>query len=505
MQAFTNLGDLVDRSADAERPALIDLGGPNGPREFTHSEMDRMAGAMAAALQARGYQRGDRIAILATNRVEFLVAYFGTMRAGMISVPVNYKFPDETINFILQDAEIKLVFCDAERRSRIPAGVPVVEFDDPGIDGFQAMLSASPAATVRPDEGEVAMFLYTSGTTGRPKGVPLTHAGHIWVVEQRLIRRPDADHRLLIAAPLYHMNGLALAKVSTAAHLTVILLPQFTAPAYINAIGTYRATWLTSVAAMMAMVVRERDLLDQTDLSSVRIVRMGSAPVSQKLVDDITEILPNAEITNGYGTTEAGPVVYGPHPDGLPQPPVALGYPIPGIGGRLVDGDDMDAEEGVLHSHNPAIMPGYHNLPAKTAEVMTADGWYITGDVMRRDENGFHYFVGRVDDMFNCGGENVYPSDVEKMLERHPTIEQACVLPIPDDIKGFKPIAYVIAVEGAKMDEAEIKQYALANGPAYQHPRRVGVLTNLPLTGTNKVDRKSLIEQAIAEFGDLSQ
>ena len=128
---------------------------------------------------------------------------------------------------------------------------------------------------------------------------------------------------------------------------------------------------------------------------------------------------------------------------------------------------------------------------------MTADGWYVTGDVMRRDEDGFHYFVGRTDDMFNCGGENVYPSDVEKMLERHTAIEQACVVPVPDDIKGFKPIAFVVPQIGSDLTEDAVKQFALEHGPAYQHPRTVTLMDSLPLTGTNKVDRKRLLDSVL--------
>ena len=495
MTDFYNLGDLIDHAADMDKTALIDLKDSETPREYSFQNINDAANAVARGLTARGFQRGDRIAILSANRMEFMAAYFGTMKAGMVSVPVNFKFPHETIEFILRDANIKFVFTDAEQAPKIPTSYETVDFDD--ADVFTAFCDPGPFDTVRPDSGAVAMFLYTSGSTGRPKGVPLTHAGHLWVVEQRIAKRPTPDHRLIVAAPLYHMNALAIFKVAMAAHLSVVLLPQFSAPAYIKAVETYKVTWLTSVAAMMAMVAREKDLLARTDLSSVRIIRMGSAPVSQQLVDDLRAILPNAEITNGYGTTEAGPVVYGPHPDGVPQPDISIGYPLSATSARLVDGDNLDADHGVLHCKNPSVTPGYHKMPEKTAEAMTADGWYITGDVMRRDEHGFHYFVGRTDDMFNCGGENIYPSDVEKMLERHAGIEQACVVPVPDDIKGFKPIAFVVPRDGASLTEDVVKQFALENGPAYQHPRTVTLMDSLPLTGTNKVDRKRLMDSVL--------
>ena len=206
------------------------------------------------------------------------------------------------------------------------------------------------------------MFLYTSGSTGTPKGVVLSHQSHLWVVETRLA--PGLDrHRYLIAAPLYHMNALALSKLACAAHATIVLLPQFTARAYIEAIERYRATWLTAVPPMIAMMLRENDLLARTDLSSVEFIRMGSAPVSQSLMQAIHRALPKAAVTNAYGTTEAGPVVFGPHPKGLPQPEMSVGYPHPQVQLRLVDGDNRDADEGVLEMKCPAVMNGYHNRP----------------------------------------------------------------------------------------------------------------------------------------------
>jgi acyl-CoA synthetase (AMP-forming)/AMP-acid ligase II len=334
------------------------------------------------------------------------------------------------------------------------------------------------------------MFLYTSGSTGTPKGVVLSHQSHIWVVQTRLA--PGLHrHRYLIAAPLYHMNALALSQLACAAHATIILLPQFSARAYIEAIGRYRTTWLTAVPPMIAMMLREPDLLGRTDLSSVEFVRMGSAPVSQSLMAALHQVLPQAAITNAYGTTEAGPVVFGPHPGGLPTPEMSVGYPHPQVQVRLVDGDNRNAAEGVLEMRSPALMLGYHNRPDLQSPI-TADGFYVTGDVFRRDADGFHYFVGRTDDMFVSGGENIYPADVERMLERHPGVAQAAVVPIDDEIKGQKPVAFVVRKRGHDVDEGAVKQFALAHAPAYAHPRFVWFLDELPLASTNKVDRVAL-------------
>ena len=199
---------------------------------------------------------------------------------------------------------------------------------------------------------------------------------------------------------------------------------------------------------------------------------MGSAPLTQALVDRVREVFPRAALTNGYGTTETGPIAFGPHPRGVPRPDLSLGYPVDGVALRLVNGDDQNADEGVLELRTLALMPGYHNLPSLTAKVMTDDGYYVTGDVMRRDAEGFYYFVGRADDMFVCGGENIQPGEVETMLERHPEVAQACVVPVDDAIHGQKPVAFVVPrrARACRAGREGLRAHAR---PAYQHPRHV--------------------------------
>jgi long-chain acyl-CoA synthetase len=302
--------------------------------------------------------------------------------------------------------------------------------------------------------------------------------------------------RVLVAAPLYHMNALATSQAAFAQHDTLILLPGFTAPSYIEAASLYRATTLTSVPTMMAMMLREGALLARADLSAVTAVRMGSAPVSQGLMETARRAFPRAEITNGYGTTEAGPIVFTTHPEGRPAPDLSVGVAHPQVELRLVACDGSEAEEGVLQMRCPALMTGYYNLPDATAKALTQDGFYITGDVFRRDRDGFYFFVGRSDDMFVSGGENVYPGEIEAVLERHPDIHQAAVVPVDDELKFKKPVAFVVARPGAAPSEASVKEFALVHAAPYLHPRRVWFLPELPLAGTNKIDRRILEQRA---------
>jgi len=484
-----NLGSAV-AVADPAAPAVIDLS--SGARTFSYGDVERKSDALARGLVRRGLRRGDRVAILAANSAEFLIAFLGTMRAGMVSVPVNWKLPAETVGFILADADVELVLCDVARRTLLRDDWPVVVIEDE----FDSLLSDGGMRAVEAEDAEPAMFLYTSGSTGRPKGVVLSHQSHLWVVGMRSDPLPPAGLRYLVAAPLYHMNALSVCQTALATGGTIVLLPSFTATSYIDAAARYRVQALTAVPTMIAMMLRERELMARADLSCVTSLRVGSAPLTATLVEQIGAAFPRAKLTNGYGTTEAGPIVFAPHPDGIERPALSVGVRHPAVELRLRHDGDVVGDEGVLEMRCPALMNGYHKLPEATRKVITADGYYVTGDVFRRDENGFHFFVGRADDMFVCGGENIYPGEVEKMLERHPAVHQVCVVPVPDELKAHKPVAFVVARPGVQVSEQEIRAFALANAPAYQHPRRVWFLEELPLAGTNKIDRKRLAEQA---------
>ena len=496
--AFFNLGALTSVEGDPDKVAIIDLG-TGEARRFSFRDFEMQADAVARALTARGLARGERVAVLSANRFEYLTTVHGIMRGGFVAVPVNFKFPPATIDYIICDSGSKLVFCDAPRLDTAPKNLPRIGFDGGGSD-FASFLKPGPFMPVAPADHEPAMFLYTSGSTGRPKGVVLSHQSHIWVVEQRMSAQDVTRHRILVAAPLYHMNALALSQLAYAAHATMILLPQFTSQLYLKAIEDHRCTWLTAVPPMVAMMMNDKERFAATDLSSVELLRMGSAPVSQSLMNAIHAAFPKTAVTNAYGTTEAGPVVFGPHPKGLRQPDMSVGYPNPKVQVRLVGEDGTPSDAGLLEMKSPAMMNGYHNRTDVPSPI-TADGFYITGDVFRRDEHGFHFFVGRTDDMFVSGGENIFPSDVEKMLESHPDVIQACVVPVDDDIKGTKPVAFVVKREGSNLDEARLKAFALANAPAYQHPRSIWFVDSLPLASTNKLDRKTLRDLASERLG----
>ncbi|MET0314943.1 MAG: class I adenylate-forming enzyme family protein [Hansschlegelia sp.] len=491
----SNLGEVMAFTPGAQAPAIVALGLDGSARTISRAELDATADAFARGLAKRGIARGDRIAILSANGPDYLPALLGAMRAGVVPVPLNFRFPAATIGQMVADSGARIVFCDAERRAAAPAGVPAVTFGQESADVLADWLDPGPFDPIEPAPDETALMLFTSGSTGRPKGVRLSHASHLWVARTRMADDALEDERMLIAAPLYHMNALANCLLALGASATILLLPLFDARTYIAAIDRHRATWATAVPPMIAMMLREADALAGADLTSVRVVRMGSAPVNAALEARIRALLPNARIINAYGTTESGPVAFLDR--GGEAPTGSVGRPHPGVEIRLNGPGAPDF--GTLGIKSPGVMLGYHERPDVPSPV-TADGFYRTGDVFRRDAEGFFFFFGRDDDMFVSGGENIFPGQVEAVLETHPAVAEASVVPVDDAIKGQKPVAFVALKAGARASEAELKAYALERMPAYQHPRRVWIVDKIPLSSTSKVDRAALKARATAEM-----
>jgi acyl-CoA synthetase (AMP-forming)/AMP-acid ligase II len=245
---------------------------------------------------------------------------------------------------------------------------------------------------------------------------------------------------------------------------------------------------------MMARLVARQDLLSRFNLSSVAAIHMGSGPIAERLFDAVKERFPRARVRISYGLTEAGPMQFGTHPDRRPTPRMSIGYPLEDCKLRLVNGPNEN--EGVFQAWNPGVMKGYLNRPEETAKRLLDDGWIDSGDILRRDEDGFYYFVGRADDMFVVSGNNVYPAAVEQVLMKHQDIQETCVVAVDDLVRGQVPHAFVVRRPGISLSEEDVKSFFLAQGPAYQHPRKIHFLDALPLQGTGKVDTRLLKEIA---------
>lgn len=475
--------------------AVIDISQPS-PRTYTIADIDRLMSQVANVLAAAGLRPGDRIGLGLSNRTEFLAAMFGAMRVGLVPVPLNIKQNSDIISYILSDSGAKAAVIEPAVNPRLTTAAAAIPLkfafgDAPaGWQDFWPLVeAASPDFSPLPLSPEAPAFHpYTSGSTGRPKGMTLTHRNTTWLIETRQKYWPgNASQRGLVAAPLYHKNAMTVGfKPKLRAGGSIVLMGGFNARAYLQAIADYRVTEAGGVPTMFSLLLKERDLIETLDFSSLQSLRLGSAMAHGELMDAIARVF-RAPSAQGYGLTETAGGCTSPPLDGRPVPPASVGSVMPGTEVKLVgpNGEERD-DIGEFWIKSPANTPGYHNLPEVNAERFV-NGFLRTGDILSKDKDGFFYFEGRIDDMFNCGGENVYPAEVENVLLRHPAVVQAVVTPHSHPTKGECPVAAVV-LNDPTVTEAELKAFALANGPAYAHPRRILIKDVLPLTGVNKVD-----------------
>jgi long-chain acyl-CoA synthetase len=506
-----NLGHLFDgplRSAPDSAAVL------QGEVTLTYRELDARCNRLANGLAARGVQAGDRVALMFDNDYRFVEALFAPMRLGAVSVPMNTKLGDDALGYILEDCGATVLIAGAAmaRRAHALAGrVPRVSSvigDGPtmhGCSSYQDLLQSHSDQFERRaiDPDSVCMQPYTSGSTGKPKGVLLTHAGQIWnadAVAESL--HADPRERALVCVPLFHKNAMSCAvKPFLLRGGPIVILRGFDPVEVIAAIENYRITYMTGVPAMYKRMLQQRDALDRHDTRSLAYAVCGSAEVPDELLRDFERVF-GAPIAEIYGLTEGGPLPLINARSGLRRQG-SCGRPFPRSEAKIVAADkrtEVAAREvGELLVRNPGVARGYWKIPEATARKFR-DGWLHTGDLFRRDEDGFHYFVGREDDMMNVAGENVYPKEVEDVLLTHPQVRDACVVPIVHALKGQVPVAFLVAAD-AGLSAEDVKTFFIRNGPAYAHPRQIAFLPALPLGSTGKPDRAALRAMAREKWG----
>jgi long-chain acyl-CoA synthetase len=504
--AATNLGHFFAQTArrTPDRVAIVDLWGGQR-RSLTYAELDHRTDLAGGLLASAGVRPGDRVALLVGNRAEFVEVFFGAMRIGAVPVPLNVRQPAAALSFMIRDAGASAVVLDPDVA---PMGMDLAEdlglpirvalgttAPGPGWISYDADLGRFPIAPPALSPDGIALQPYTAGSTGRAKGVRLTHRGMLWAIELNQRHWPSSpEDSGLVAVPLFHKNAMrGTIKPMLFAGGRAVIMPRFEPRAFLQALAQERVTFAGGVPAVFAMMLEHRDLIETLDFTALRSFSVGSAVVPIELIDALERAFPGVKVKEAYGLTEGGGPLRAPI-DGRPMPRGSCGVPAPEHEVRLVDGDGNDTPtEGELWTRSPYVTDGYHNLPELSQERII-DGWLRTGDIFRIDAHGFYHFMGRVDDMFSCGGENIYPKEVENILFAHPAVKDACVVPVEHPVKGFVPCAMVAVHGGAKATAEDIKAFALENGPAYAHPRTVQIVASLPLTGAGKVDRRAVRE-----------
>lgn len=502
-----NFGELFWRAARLYPEKVVI---EQGDTALTYGELETRTQRVARLVSERGVGRGDKVLVVLPNDYRFAEVLFGVIRTGAVAVPANIKLGVDALAYIAEHSESKLLIGHKDLVDKIAPLRDAVTFSevimlDGGLDGatdYETALAATAAGfeTVEVQPDEIAMLMYTSGSTGRPKGCLLSHRSKWFNADSNSkAMLHDETERGLITGPLYHANALwgALMPMLYVGG-SVAILPNFDAVKVIEAIDRYKATFMSGTPSMYALILAQRETLARCDVSSITLMMCGSAPVPEELMNSIKRVF-NCEVCETYGLTEAGANVLSPR-WGIKKLG-STGLPAPGFEVRIVSLEDETRETapdevGELWGRSPANTSGYYKQPDVTAERITPDGWLRTGDLMSRDEQGYIYFRGRRDDMINVGGENVYPKEVETILLEHPAVADVCVVPAAHKVKGKAPVAWVVLRPGMQASEDELKQFYIARGPAYAHPRRVFFLDVLPVSGTNKVERKFLTEEA---------
>jgi long-chain acyl-CoA synthetase len=506
-----NLASLLTESAERspELPAIR-----LGEAELSYGELDERSARLATLLNEKGIGPGDRVGVMLPNVPEFPISYYGVLRAGAIVVPMNVLLKRREIAFYLEDSGSKLLlawhgFGAEAREGAADAGTELVEVEPAN---FAELLAAhEPAASGAPyaptaskrrtganladtAEGDTAVILYTSGTTGKPKGAELTHLN--------LFRNADVSSRttceiaggdvVLGALPLFHSFGQTVgmnASLKVGACLT--LVPKFDPGEALATMQRDKVTHFYGVPTMFGALLHHPER-ESYDTSSLRTCITGGASMPVEVLRGFEDAF-GAVVLEGYGLSETSPVACSNHPD-KERKAGSIGTPIEGVEMQLVDENDEPVAQGevgevVIRGHN--IMKGYWQRPDATGEAMRG-GWFHSGDMGRTDEDGYFYIVDRKKDLIIRGGYNVYPREVEEVLFEHPRIREAAVVGVPHDEWGEEIGAAVVLHEGEELAPEEVSAYVKERIAAYKYPRLVWFLEDLPKGPTGKILKREI-------------
>jgi long-chain acyl-CoA synthetase len=517
-----NLASILERQAALrpDRPALV-----SGDRRFTWKQVDALASRVAHAIAGMGIEPGDHVALTCPNVPYFPIVYYGILKAGAVVVPLNVLFKPREVAYHLNDSDAKAYFCfegtpqlpmaetgrDALASAPACARFVVMPRDPAAVEPFDgaptlpALLhdqpDAFPAYATRPDDTSV--ILYTSGTTGQPKGAELTHANLVLnAMATRELALSLADTSLdggdaaLITLPLFHSFGQsAQMNAHVLAGHTIVLLPGFDAGAVIDTMERERVSFWAGVPTMfwgLLQHVAASGVDVRPAARRLKCALSGGAPMPVEVMRQFEETF-GVRVLEGYGLSETSPVATFNHVE-RPSKPGTVGQPILGVEVACVDDRDRPVAPGVvgevvIRGHN--IMKGYYKRPDATAEAMR-NGWFHTGDLGRFDEEGYLSIVDRTKDMIIRGGYNVYPREIEEVLMTHPDVSLCAVIGVPDEKLGEEVKAVVVPKPGSALTAEGLGQWARDQLAAYKYPRLVELRESLPMTATGKILKRAL-------------
>jgi long-chain acyl-CoA synthetase len=484
---------LTDAAANDKDRVAVKL----DDAELTYSQLEEGSARVAGIMRDRGLEPGDRVGVMLPNVPYFPICYYGVLRAGGVVVPMNVLLKKREVEFYLKDSGAKLLFAWEEFKADAEAGAEAAGAQcivvAPG--GFEKLLAdADPVREVaETDDQDTAVILYTSGTTGTPKGAELTHANLTRNAEvARDLFDLGADAVTLGALPLFHSFGQTCAMNATiGAGGTLTLLPRFEPAKALEIIQRDQVNLFQGVPTMYGAMLNHPDR-ESYDVSSLQRCASGGSAMPVELMRGFEQAF-GAEILEGYGLSESSPVASFNHAD-RERKPGSIGTPIEGVEMKVVDDDGNDVPQGevgeiVIRGHN--VMKGYWGHEEATADTIK-DGWLHTGDMATVDEDGYFFIVDRKKDLIIRGGYNVYPREVEELLYEHPAVREAAVLGMPHDEYGEEVGAAVALKDGAEATPDELRDFVKEQVAAYKYPRRVWLVEDLPKGPTGKILKREI-------------
>ncbi|MEW6270462.1 MAG: long-chain-fatty-acid--CoA ligase [Thermodesulfobacteriota bacterium] len=488
----------------------------DGTRRVTYGEASERVNRLANALLAAGLRRGDRFAYLAKNGVEYAIMYFAASKAGVVPVPLNYRLAPPEWSYIVNDAQARLLFARGEYaaaidpvRGELATVERCIALEAPdaprGWDDYEAFLGAAAATPpdLRVESGDDVYQMYTSGTTGRPKGAVLTHGAVMAQLSQASFALDSSPgERALIVAPMYHAAAAIMTFSTVWYGGSLFIQEDFHPGAVVQAMSEQRIGRALLVPAMIqACLVMVPDVA-QRRYPQLRYIVYGASPISEATLRRAMEVF-RCEFLQGYGMTETTAAVTYLLPsdhrralDGEPDLLLSAGRAMVGTEVRVVDAEDRPVPPGAVGevvARGPQLMRGYWNLPDASREALRG-GWMHTGDAGRMDERGYLYISDRVKDMIVSGGENVYPREVEEVLYQHPAIADVAVIGVPDEKWGEAVKAIVVLREGITVEAVEIVEFCRGRLAGYKRPQSVDFVDVLPRNPSGKVLKRELRE-----------
>ncbi len=474
------LNDII-RGRD-EDLAVIDQ-----QRRFTYAQIRAAINFCRNDLHNAGVRRGDRVAIFSRNSAEFIITYFAIASLGAIVVPINFQLSAREIAFILNDADIKHIY--TYQPLALDEYIQNVAQHDITTCGSKNNLPATPIVDIKPDD-PVAL-VYTSGTTGSPKGATLSHKNLVANVRQMRVMGCTDRSKVLCVLPMYHCFGWTCAVLNSLGSGASIAIIRDVAPK--STIDLIRDEGITDIYAVPPIYRLITKFAVKDDLKTVRLALNGGTTIPEKIANDFRDRF-GVEIVGGYGLSETSPVVtMSPPEEGRP---ISVGRVVPETEVRFViDGKDVPrGEVGELFVRGDQVMLGYWNQPEATAAVLDDDGWMHTGDLARIDDDGYVYIVDRLKEMIISMGENIYPREVEEIVYNFPNVKEAAVIGVEDKIRGQSCACYFSSKDGAPIDTRALKKFLQKNLALYKVPREYHQLDELPHTATGKIFKRALTE-----------